>query len=363
MTEKDYSGITTKSKIGKNAKVNLAGASKASIMPNKTSIQIQTSPKQNEVNINNKNISEDISKNSNSSAENYLKAGKIAKQVKDFSKQLIKPNMPLVEIAEKIEGKIIELGGEVAFPVNLSIDDVAAHYTPTLRDEKLAQGLLKVDLGVHINGYICDIAFSIDLTSEKKYSKLIEASEKALESALVEIKSNKENSILDTIGRRIKEAISSYNFSPIINLSGHGLDEFDIHSGLTIPNYNNGNKKQVGEGSFAIEPFATPGSGIIYEGPGSNIYHIVSIGQGKQVRDNFSREILAFIIENKKTLPFSQRELEKKFGSKALFAILNLKRAGIIEEFPQLIEKSHFPVSQAETSLIIHDNKVEVLCR
>ena len=269
--------------------------------------------------------------------------------------------MPLVEIAEKIEAKILELGGEIAFPVNLSIDDVAAHYTPTLRDETKANGLLKVDLGVHINGFICDIAFSLDLTSDKKYTELIKASEEALKEALEIVKKNKDKTILNEIGSVIRNAIEKKGFIPIVNLSGHGLDQYDIHSGITIPNYNNESTKELGEGAFAIEPFSTlkEGTGAIYDFNGGNIYHIT--GQGS-VRDNFAREVLQWIVENKQTLPFSQREVEKKFGIRAISALSNLKRAGAINEFAQLVEKSHKPISQAETSLIIYEGKVEVLC-
>jgi methionyl aminopeptidase len=269
--------------------------------------------------------------------------------------------MLLVDIAEKIEGKIVELGGEVAFPVNLSIDDVAAHYTPKLKDDKKASGLLKVDIGVHVNGCICDIALSLDLSVDGKYKKLIEASENALKAAIEMAKSHKEKTTLGEMGKEIETEIKKSGFIPISNLTGHSLDNFEIHAGLSIPNYASSSNKELEEGAFATEPFATfsSGAGLIYEGAGGNIYHVISAGN---VRDSFSREVLEWIAENKKTLPFSQRELEKKFGSRILFALANLKKAGIVQEFPQLIEKNHQPISQAETSFIIHDGKVEVLC-
>jgi methionyl aminopeptidase len=341
MTEKDYSGATT-SKIGKNAKSS--SGSKVQLADIKTKQKENASTEQEE--------GLDI--------DSYKKAGEIAKKVKEYAKSIIKKDAPLLEIAEKIEGKIIELKGELAFPVNLSIDDVAAHYTPTLRDETKASGLLKVDLGVHIKGCIADMAFTVDLTPEKKYQKLIEVAETALKNALEEVKKSKEDTTLSQIGRVIQQTIEKSGFSPIVNLSGHGLSEYNIHSGLTIPNFDNGSMKTLGEGAFAIEPFATlsTGSGSIYEGAGSNIYAIQKIFQP---RDNSSREVLDWVLENKKMLPFSQREIERIFGSKAIIAISNLKRAGIISEFPQLVEKNHQVISQAETSLIVHSGKVEIL--
>jgi methionyl aminopeptidase len=235
---------------------------------------------------------------------------------------------------------------------------VAAHYTPKLKDDKKASGLIKIDIGVAVNGCIADSAFTLDLTPEKKYTKLIQASEEALKRAIEYVQKNKDKSIISNIGKEIQQLINKQGFAPIRNLSGHGLDEYTIHSGMTIPNYENGNDKEIGEGAFAIEPFATTGEGLIYEGQDSGIYHLT--GQG-QVRDNFSREVLDFILEKKKTLPFSHREIEKKFGSRSAFALANLKRANIIEEYPQLIEKSHAPVSQTEHSILITKDKVEVI--
>jgi len=109
--------------------------------------------------------------------EKYKKAGEIAKQMKKFAREIIKKDMLLVDIAKKIEDKIIELGGLSAFPVNLSINDIAAHYHPTLDDTTKADGLLKIDMGIHIDGYIADTAITIDLTDDNKYKKLIEATE------------------------------------------------------------------------------------------------------------------------------------------------------------------------------------------
>jgi len=347
MTEKDYSGATT-SKTGKNAKTN-ANSSKpaASIVKKEVKKEIEQNEESNADILSNKEI-----------IENYRKAGQISKQIREYAKSIIKKDVPLAEIAEKIEAKIIELGAEIAFPINLGIDDVAAHYTPISHDEQKANGLLKVDIGVSIGGYISDFAFSMDLTPEKKYTKLIEASELALKKAVEEIKKNKEKATLSEIGKAIQKAIESYGFSPVKNLSGHGLERYDVHSGLTIPNYESQSEKELGEGAFAIEPFATAGNGIVYDGAGGSIFHIT---RGGQVRDSFARQVLEFILDEKKTLPFSKREIQKKFGTRGLLALRNLEQAGIINEFSQLIEESHSPISQAEISLIIFDGKVEVL--
>jgi methionyl aminopeptidase len=290
-------------------------------------------------------------------AEDYKKAGEISVKAKDFAREVIKPGVALVDVADRIEDKIKELGGELAFPVNLSVDEVAAHYTPGSDDETEAGGLLKVDIGVHVNGAIADTAFSLDLTEDKRHKELILASEFALENALKIIK---KNVTLTEIGAVIQKSIVDSGFSPIRNLSGHSLGVYSVHSGLTIPSYENNNKTELEEGAYAIEPFATSGHGLVYDGGKSGIYRLDKEGS---VRDPASRKILKYIKDNYSTLPFCERWLTKQFGSRTRTALLFLEKAGILHHYAQLVEKSHAPVSQAEHTVLIYDNKVEVTTR
>ena len=278
--------------------------------------------------------------------QDYKKAGEVSIEVRKYAKELIKPGMPLLEIAQKIHKKIEELGAKPAFPVNLSIDDVAAHYHPFLGDETKATGLLKIDVGVHVNGFIADTAFSMDLTEDKRYKKMIEANEKALDNAL---KLLDKNPTYNEIGKIIQSTIEDEGFSPVVNLSGHGLEQYEIHIGDNIPNYANGNENRFVEGGYAIEPFATTGDGKIYEGGPSNIYSLIN---PKNVRSDKAREILDYIMDEYKTLPFSLREIQEKFGVFARLAIKQMVQEGILHEFSQLIEVSHKPVSQAEHTFI-----------
>ena len=282
--------------------------------------------------------------------DNYRKAGEIAQKIRKYVKEIVKPETLLVEIAQKIHKKIEELGAEPAFPVNLSINDIAAHYHPTLDDETKASGLLKIDIGIHINGFIADTALTIDLTSDNQHKKLIEASEQALKNTLNLLKNNP---TLNQIGETIQNTIEEKGFSPIINLSGHSLDQHQIHAGITIPNYANNNPNTLETGAYAIEPFATTGDGKIYEGPPGNIYAITN---PKTPRSPTARKILEYTFEKYKTLPFSLREIQEKFGPLSRLGIKELEQMDIIHSYPQLIEKSHKPVSQAEHTFIKKKN-------
>lgn len=285
-----------------------------------------------------------------------LLAGKIASEVTAYAKSFIKSNMPLLEIAEKIEEKIIELKGKPAFPVSLAIDEVAAHYTPSYNDETLATGLLKIDLGVHVNGWTSDTAFSLDLENSEENKKLIQASETALKKAL-EI--SKKDTNINEIGKTISDTITSKGFSPIINLSGHSMEKYELHSGVTIPNFDDNREGKLTQGLYAIEPFATlpTASGKVRDGKPSEIYMLTNT---KNIRSPLAREILDYLFEEYQTLPFCSRWVVKKFGTKALFALKQLEENGNLHHFAQLIESSGAKVSQAEHTILIEKDKVIV---
>ncbi len=295
--------------------------------------------------------------------QKIIQAGKISKEIKEWIKPQIKKGTPLLEIADKIENKIIELKGKPAFPVNLSINEIAAHYTPPYNDETKAEGLLKIDLGVNIDGWIADTAFSVDLENNEENKKLIEASKKALENAVKLIKNSRKGRVagepgeeqvgtLNEIGKTVQETIESYGFSPVINLTGHEMNEYELHSGTVISNIKNSKIEKLDKGLYAIEPFATNGTGKVHDGKPSGIYILVN---EKNIRSPEARKILNFIIEEYKTLPFCSRWVVKKFGVKSLFSLKQLEDNGNLHQYPQLVETSNSKVSQAENTILIDD--------
>lgn len=294
---------------------------------------------------------EEVEENSDIDLDKLKKAGEILQKTKDFARGFVKKDMKLLEIAEKIEAKIVELGGKPAFPVNLSMNEIAAHATPSYNDEGTSSGLMKVDIGVHIDGWAADSAFSIDLENSDENKKLIEAAESALKKAVE--KFNK-GVALGEIGKTIEDEVKLHGFQPIVNLSGHSIAHWNLHSGMNIPNYDNHQEFEVGEGVHAIEPFTTTGHGKVRDGRPSGIYSIEKDGQ---VRDAFAREVLEYVAEEYQTLPFCSRWLVKKFGTRALIALKRIEDAGILHQYPQLIEVSGAKVAQAEHTVIITKGK------
>lgn len=285
-------------------------------------------------------------------------AGKNAAIVLNYAKRITKPEISLLEIAQKVELKIQELKVKCAFPINLSINEIAAHSTPSFNDEETANGLLKIDVGISVDGYIGDTALSIDLTPEHKYKELIKASEEALKEAIKNVKENEE---IKNIGKAIQKAISSFGFAPVRNLSGHEIKQYNLHAGLTIPNYDNGSSLRLKKDMIiAIEPFATTGEGIIQDGRQSGIYKFI---EKRNVRDSESRKILDFIYNEYNELPFSARWLINKFGSRALISLKMLEQANALHHYRQLVEKTKMPVSQAEHTVLVTEKGCEILTK
>lgn len=285
--------------------------------------------------------------------DNWIKAGQIAGKTREYAKSLIKENLPLIELTEKTEEYIQKLGANPAFPAQFSINEIAAHYAAQPNDQTILKSgdLVKIDIGVEFEGAIGDTATTVEVKT-KKNQKLIEASEKALENALKILKPGLE---IYKIGEVIENTIKVYNYNPIRNLSGHGLDKFTIHTGKTIPNYNNQDKTKLKEDQIiAIEPFATPGTGLIKEGKPSTIYRIEQV---KPIRDINAKNILNHIVKTYKTLPFSALQISKKFQNYKL-ALLLLEKNQILHHYPQLPEISNSIVSQAEHTVIIKDKPI-----
>lgn len=283
-----------------------------------------------------------------------LKAGNIAQQVRAYSKTIVKPGVLLLEIAEKIEAKIIELGGQPAFPVNLSSNEVAAHSTPTYNDIGTAHGLLKVDFGVQIDGWVADTAETFNLDNNSLHQQLLDTAKEALTNATTALTPL---TPIGSIGARIKATATQAGFQPIHNLSGHSIEQYDLHAGTTIPNYDTGQTQPIGELLCAIEPFITSGVGKVRDGRPSTIF---SLAKQAPVRDPLARELLSFIQEHYLTLPFCTRWLYKQFGTRALLALQRLEQAGIVYQYPQLIEASGAPVAQAEHTVLITKAKTMI---
>ncbi len=341
MNEKDYGGSAKFRNTGKSVK----GNSEVAISDKSNKMKKEISLEDLEA------LDEDYEE---FDEEKILEAGKIASQVMKYVREIVKPGVKLLDIAEKVEAKIEELGGKPAFPVNTSMNDVAAHYTPAPGDETVASGLLKVDFGAHVDGWISDTSISFDLDGTEENKTLIEAAEKALEAGLKKVKPCVK---LSDIGKAVQETAESYKATPVINLTGHSISHYDVHSGLSVPNYDNGSDETFEGGLIAIEPFTTFGNGRVYDGKPSGIFQLIS---DRNVRSPIARKILDYVAEEYQTLPFCSRWIVKKFGNMGLLGLRQLEANGNLHQFEQLIETSHRNVAQAEHTVFVTDEGVQI---
>jgi len=293
--------------------------------------------------------------------EEYLKAGRIACTILNEAASYIRPGMKLIDVAEYIENRIESLGGKPAFPTNISINNIAAHYTPTPNDTSVIPegSVVKIDLGVHVNGYIADTA--ITLTFNEEFKLLSEAAKTALERAIEAVAPGVRFS---RVGRIVEDVIKSYGFKPIYNLSGHSIDRYMIHSGDVIPNYED----RLNLGSFrrgkvyAIEPFATNGRGYVKDGAMTTIYALKPNPKKIAKLDQTTREIFEHIYEDRKTLPFALRWYTRRFPLDQLENSMKiLVSAGLAIAYPVLVEVSNGIVAQFEHTIVISDKGEKVI--
>jgi methionyl aminopeptidase len=286
--------------------------------------------------------------------EKYRQAGRILKEVREAAAGRVQKGAKLLDVAEAIEADIVARGAKPAFPVNISLDAEAAHDTPEPDDLRIFQeNIVKLDIGVRVDGYIADTAVTVDLTGRNQ--NLLKASETALEEAIKVVRAGVSTA---DIGEAIEAAINGFGLKPIYNLTGHGLERFVQHAPPAIPNRRMGQGITLQAGQvIAIEPFATDGVGLVVEGHYAEIFGVIAM---KPVRLPWERDMLK-AIQAFEGLPFARRWLAgQKRSEKTLDALM---RAGIIHAYPVLVEQSGGMVSQAEHTLIVTEDGCEVTTR
>ncbi len=287
--------------------------------------------------------------------ERYLRAGEIGRDVREWSKSLIKSGVSVLELADKIEKKIKDSGAGLAFPVNVCLNDITAHYAPKFNDETVIEkdDVVTVDLGAHIDGFISDTAYTIDLSGEHK--DLLKVNQEALEKAIEMVAPGV--SVSD-IGAAVQKTITDAGFKPIENLTGHEIKKYDLHAGLSVPNIRVPYDWRITEGMvLAIEPFATDGVGRVGESQHAEIYSLL---EEKPVRMREARILLRELSARRK-LPFAKRWFTEKINPMRLELVLRkMVSSGVLKKHPVLHENGGGFVSQFEHTMIVSSDGCEV---
>lgn len=297
----------------------------------------------------------------------YQKAGRIVKEVRKLAINEVHEGMKVLTLINFIESEIEKRGGLPAFPCNISINEVTAHYTSPSGDTTIIKDgdLVKIDLGAHVNGYIADSATTVVVGSgegpftsgDKVYTrekelKMIETANEALNVAISNVR---DGAVLGEIGKAVEEYVKSQGFLPVANLTGHSLDQWNLHSGLSVPNVRENNQQIIEEGDvLAIEPFVTDGVGMVGDMKDTFIFRFL---RDRPLRLVESRKLLDIIKKDYKNLPFAQRWLEEDTKiRKVNLAMRQLISSRAIYPYHVLREKSGARVAQAEHTVIVEQD-------
>ena len=290
--------------------------------------------------------------------DDYIQAGKIAGEVRENVRKTDWVGKTVFEICEHVESEIKKRGAKCAFPVNTSINEVAAHYTAepndplTIKDDDL----VKIDLGAQINGHIADTAVTVCYNAE--FDSMVQTAELSLSNAMSMMKVGVKSS---DVGRTIEKTIKQMGFLPIANLSGHSLDQYTIHAGKSVPNiWSIGSFTFNENQAFACEPFVTTGEGLgfVHEGKIKNIF---ALSSRKKTKDKDADKMLDYIWQNFNLLPFALRWLTTEWEEKEarrLLEVLVKKKA--VHAYPILVEGNGQRVTQAEHTFIPNETGVTI---
>jgi len=290
--------------------------------------------------------------------DDYIQAGKIAGEVRENVRKTDWVGKTVFEICEHVESEIKKRGAKCAFPVNTSINEVAAHYTAEPNDPLVIKDddLVKIDLGAQINGHIADTAVTVCYNAE--FDSMVQTAELSLSNAMSMMKVGVKSS---DVGRTIEKTIKQMGFLPIANLSGHSLDQYTIHAGKSVPNiWSIGSFTFNENQAFACEPFVTTGEGLgfVHEGKIKNIF---ALSSRKKTKDKDADKMLDYIWQNFNLLPFALRWLTTEWEEKEarrLLEVLVKKKA--VHAYPILVEGNGQRVTQAEHTFIPNETGVTI---
>ncbi len=282
----------------------------------------------------------------------YLRLGEEHSYILEQMRRKIEPGISVLDLVEESERLVRERGYSLAFPTNLSINEVAAHYTPFPGDDlKIPEaGLIKLDMGSHREGMIVDAARSVAL--DDKYEEMVQVAREALDRAIERmIPGNK----MRIVSEAIYDTIVSAGYKPIRNLTGHKVDTYILHAGVEVPNVPTGRSMsyRIKEGDvFAIEPFVTLPEAKGYVVPMGEPL-IFSLRKKGRTRDEMERRILKIVEKNYKRLPFCERWLFREIGHRVNHALSRLADKGILLSYPPLVEVSGMMVAQYEDTVLV----------
>ena len=286
--------------------------------------------------------------------EKLRTAGRVSREAKEVGVAAVKEGALLLDVAEEIEAHMRRCGTKPAFPTCISIDDVAAHYSPTHDDAlRFRRGdVVKLDLGAHLDGWVADTAVTIEVGT-RNWTELIRASDLALATAIEGVRPGVPTR---TLGAGIQRAIEAHGFKPIRNLTGHTIERYVLHAGKSVPNIPHGHDVLAADEVVAIEPFSSSGAGQVDGRRTGNIYRVLRTRSLKVPELN---AFLSDLVVDFRPLPFAER-WAYALDPKAPALLNQLLRVGAVMTYPALLDTGKGIVAQTEHTMIVRAGGAEV---
>ncbi|OHE97911.1 methionine aminopeptidase [Colletotrichum orchidophilum] len=315
----------------------------------------------------------------------YRKAAEVHRQVRQWVQETVRPGQQtLLEIATGIEDGVRSLLGNqgieagdalragMGFPTGLCLNHEVAHYTPNpgQRDVVLKyEDVMKVDFGVHVNGWIVDSAFTMSF--DPAYDDLLDAVRDAtntgIEAAGIDVR------ICD-VSAAIHETMESYEVEiggktypvkPVRNICAHDIARYQIHAGRSIPFIKNNDQTKMEEGEiFAIETFGTTGRGKLYDDVGIYGYKL-GYNAPAQIKLPFAsaNRLYKTIREQFGSIVFCRRYLDRLGLDRYLAGLKSLESHGILETYAPLADVKGSQSAQFEHTILLRENNKEIISR
>jgi methionyl aminopeptidase len=256
-----------------------------------------------------------------------------------------------------VEREIERLGGHPAFPAQTSRNAMAAHYCPPPDDPTVyeAGDLAKLDIGVHVDGFVVDTALTVCVGGAAAEAGLAAATQAALDAA---IRVARAGCPVRELSEAIEGTLRAHGARPVRNIGGHGVARWRVHCPPPIPNVAEDGHDVLSAGmTIAIEPFATSGEGLVSEQGRAEVFRFDPRHPG----DDGIAAPLMQRIRDFRGLPFARRQLDG-FAPEAIDdALRTLAVVRGLQAYPPLVEITGAPVAQTEHTVLVTPEGAEVL--
>jgi curved DNA binding protein len=268
------------------------------------------------------------------------------------------------ELAKVYAKKKMEKG--IAFPTCVSANEIAGHYSPlksettTLKDGDL----VKIDLGVHIDGFIAVAAHTVVVGGQAvdgKKADVVLAAYNALQGALRTMKPGNTNyDVTDVIG----QVAESYKCQPLEGVLSHELKKHLLDGNNVIINKATFDQK-VEEHEFnlnevfGLDVFVSTGEGKTKETEYRSTIYKRAIERTYTLKLKASRAFYAEAVDKYPTMAFTLRSFADETSAK--LGVSEAVKHDLFHAYPVLTEKAGEFIAHFKYTVAIMKNGISII--